>query len=334
MEGRVVRPRFGRHPRLAILGPLEARLQRFDVLILSGLNEGTWPGDPPTDPWMSRPMRKAFGLPSPERRIGLAAHDIAQALCAPRVVLTRADQGRRHAHGALALAAAAGPGHRRGGFGCKISSNSNSRGWPGRLALTRPAGVQACDAPAPAPPVAARPRRLSVSEIEKWMRDPYSIYARHVLRLTPLDPLEQDPSAADYGSLIHDALQEFITAYAMGPLPADAGARLIAPWAGAFSTSKSLRPGIDGVLVAALRAHRRDGSWASNRRRRATLVQAHVGGQRRDDPDRARPAPFTLHRPRRPHRSTQGRPRHHRLQNRHAAAQQGSLGRLRTAIAA
>ena len=90
LEGLVVRPRYGRHPRLSILGPLEARLQRFDVTILGSLNEGTWPGEPAADPWMSRPMRQAFGLPSHERRIGLAAHDIAQALNGQRVVLTRA----------------------------------------------------------------------------------------------------------------------------------------------------------------------------------------------------------------------------------------------------
>src|SRR5262249_34609705 len=90
MQGPVVRPRYGRHPRLAILGPLEARLQHADRMILGGLNEGTWPAEPPVDAWLSRPMRAAFGLPAPERRIGLAAHDFAQAFCAPDVLLTRA----------------------------------------------------------------------------------------------------------------------------------------------------------------------------------------------------------------------------------------------------
>src|SRR5882757_6390151 len=90
MAGQVVRPRYGGHPRLAIWGPLEARLQQVDLMILGGLNEGTWPGDPAVDPWLSRPMRTAFGLPAPARRIGQAAHDFAQAFAAPEVVLTRA----------------------------------------------------------------------------------------------------------------------------------------------------------------------------------------------------------------------------------------------------
>ena len=89
MEGQVSRPPYGSHPRLSILGPLEARLLRPDVLILGGLNEGSWPADSAADPWMSRPMRKAFGLPLPERRIGQAAHDVAQALGAPDVIMTR-----------------------------------------------------------------------------------------------------------------------------------------------------------------------------------------------------------------------------------------------------
>ncbi|MBV8166620.1 MAG: double-strand break repair protein AddB, partial [Alphaproteobacteria bacterium] len=92
MVGQVVRPHYGRHPRLAILGPLEARLQHADRMVLGGLNEGTWPAEPPVDAWLSRPMRQTFGLPAPERRIGLAAHDFAQAFAAPEVLLTRASK--------------------------------------------------------------------------------------------------------------------------------------------------------------------------------------------------------------------------------------------------
>ena len=89
-QGRVLRPRFGRHPRLFIWGPLEARLQHADRVILGGLNEGTWPSDTKIDPWLNRPMRKALGLEPPEQRIGLAAHDFIEGASAAEVVLTRA----------------------------------------------------------------------------------------------------------------------------------------------------------------------------------------------------------------------------------------------------
>jgi ATP-dependent helicase/nuclease subunit B len=241
MEGRVVRPRYGRHPRLAILGPLEARLQNFEVMILGGLNEGTWPAEPPADPWMSRPMRKRFGLPAPERRIGLAAHDFAQALANPRVFLTRATRvegtptvpSRWLMRLERVIAAA--------GLEKALPDGGDWLAW-GR-ALSRPGAIAPCAAPAPTPPVAARPRKLSVTEIEKWMRDPYSIYARHVLRLRALEPLDQDAGAADYGMLIHAALHAFVAAHPTGPLPPDAAAQLIAAGEGIFA-ERAPRPGV------------------------------------------------------------------------------------------
>jgi ATP-dependent helicase/nuclease subunit B len=87
---RAVRPLYNRHPRLAILGPLEARLLDFDLVVLGGLNEGRWPAETATDPWLSRPMREKLGLEPPERRTGLAAHDFAALAASPSVLLTRA----------------------------------------------------------------------------------------------------------------------------------------------------------------------------------------------------------------------------------------------------
>lgn len=226
MSTRVVRPRYGKHPRLHILGPLEARLQRFDVLILAGLNEGTWPADAEADPWMSRPMRKKFGLPSPERRIGLAAHDIAQALCGPRVVMTRSNKvdgtptvpSRWLMRLSRAVEAA--------GL-TEYFANEESEWLPWARELTDPKSYESISPPAPKPPVSARPRKLSVTEIETWMRDPYSIYARHVLKLSPLNPLDQDVNAADYGSLVHNALHQFIAAHPTGALPKNALSKLL-----------------------------------------------------------------------------------------------------------
>ena len=92
MAGVTVRLKYGQHPRLNIWGPLEARLQHADLMILSGLNEGSWPPDPAVDPWLSRPMRKEFGLPSLEQKIGLSAHDFVQTASAGNVVITRSEK--------------------------------------------------------------------------------------------------------------------------------------------------------------------------------------------------------------------------------------------------
>jgi len=76
-------------------------------------------------------------------------------------------------------------------------------------ALDRPQTVEPIAQPAPKPPRAARPLRLSVTAIEDWLRDPYTIYAKHILKLVPLDPVDMPLSAADRGSAIHDALGDF-----------------------------------------------------------------------------------------------------------------------------
>ncbi|HEU0071219.1 MAG TPA: double-strand break repair protein AddB [Alphaproteobacteria bacterium] len=241
LAGRVVRPRYGAHPRLFIWGPLEARLQHAHLVILGGLNEGTWPADPGADPWMSRPMREAFGLPAPERRIGLAAHDVAQLFAAPQVALTRAERVdgtptvparwlQRLDNLLLGMDAGALP------------SGAKWLAWQQALDAPQAPPVPT-PRPAPRPPVAARPRRLSVTEIETWMRDPYGIYAKHVLGLRALEPLDADPGAADRGSFIHDALDRFVKSWRPGETAEAAYERLLGFGREAFSSALD-RPGV------------------------------------------------------------------------------------------
>lgn len=235
LAGRVVRPRYGRHPRLAIWGPLEARLQQADLMILGGLNEGTWPPQAPIDPWFSRPMRRALGLSSLDRRIGQAAHDFVQAAAsAPALMLTRslrvegapsvASRWLLRLDGLLRLIGIA-------------PENLHAGEWLGwQKTIDQAEGFVPAAAPTPRPPVALRPSELSVTEIETWMRDPYAIYARRILKLEPLDPLDADPGAAERGSFIHEALENFVKAYPEG-LPADAYDKLIACGREAFGRS-------------------------------------------------------------------------------------------------
>lgn len=223
MSGHVVRPRYGRHPRLFIWGPLESRLQRVDRIILGGLNEGTWPAETPADPWMSRSMRKDFGLPPADRHVGQSAHDFVQAFGAEDVFLTRAArvEGTPMVESRWLLRLDAALAEHSMALG--MLGESPWREWWRRLD-TAPYVPDA--RPAPCPPVDARPDRLSVTRIETLIRDPYAIYARHVLSLRPLDPIDAEPDAADRGTIIHEALDAFLTANA-GPLPTDALDRLL-----------------------------------------------------------------------------------------------------------
>lgn len=222
LSGASVRPRWGTHPRLAIYGPLEARLQSADLVVLGGLNEGTWPRATPEDPWLSRGMREQLKLALPERRIGQSAHDLWMLAAAPRVVLTRAER----VDGAPAV-----PSRWLQRLEASLAAIGGSVPRDQRWArwadlIDRPASVVPCKRPAPKPPVAVRPRLLSVTEIETWRRDPYAIYARHILKLRALEPIDADPGAADRGQFIHDALDAFVTAHPQN-LPADSYEQLL-----------------------------------------------------------------------------------------------------------
>jgi ATP-dependent helicase/nuclease subunit B len=214
-----VRPRFGKHPRLFIWGPLEARLQQADLLVLGSLNEKTWPAESAIDPWLNRPMRQGFGLPVPERKIGLAAHDFQQAMGAPRVLLTRAER----VDGAPTV-----PSRwllRLDAFlrcdGDGLPSDAHAPERQLAAAIDRPDIVEPGKRPMPRPGAARRPNELSVTQIEAWRRNPYAIYARHILRLKALKPLDEDPGAADLGSAVHKALHEFTHRFPHA-LPSDA----------------------------------------------------------------------------------------------------------------
>lgn len=220
---RIVRQPQSPAAMLRIYGPLEARLAQCDRVILGGLVEGVWPPAPRTDPWLSRPMRHQLGLDLPERRIGLSAHDFAQLLGAPEVILSHA------AKVASAPAVASRFLHRleavAGAERWAAASRAGARYVRYADALDHPAAITPAAQPEPRPPRALRPLRLSVTEIEDWLRDPHTIYARHILKLAPLDPVDMPLTAADRGSAIHEALGDFTKTFA-DALPADAAAAL------------------------------------------------------------------------------------------------------------
>jgi ATP-dependent helicase/nuclease subunit B len=225
-----VRPPFNA-ARIRILGPLEARLLDDRYVLLGGLNEGTWPPETRSDAWLNRPMRTALGLDLPERRIGLAAHDFAQAVGAREVIVSRA----RRANGVEMVAsrflqrlAAVAPA-----IAWEAARRRGQRYIDMAHVLEQAAPVPPAERPAPRPPAEARPARLSVTEIETLIRDPYSIYARYVLRLNPLEEIDADAGAAERGTILHEAFAEFVRATPDG-LSSDALDKLIAAGRKAF----------------------------------------------------------------------------------------------------
>lgn len=210
-----VRDRDAPRSGIMIWGTLEARVQGADLMILGGLNEGSWPEAARPDPWLNRNLRKQAGLLLPERRIGLSAHDFQQAVAAPEVWITRSKRsndaetvasrwlnrltnllgGLPDQDGPLALQAMTARGDTYLNWAEQIEAAPRTELAP---------------RPSPRPPLAARPKSLSVTEIKRLIRDPYAIYAKHVLRLRPLNPLIQTPDALLRGTVVHKILEIFI----------------------------------------------------------------------------------------------------------------------------
>lgn len=209
MDEEAVRPPQGGHPRLQILGLIEARLQTADLMILAGLNEGVWPGLPAPDPWLAPRIRSELKLPGLDRRIGVSAHDLAQALGAREVLLTRA---RRDASAPtiasrfwLRLEALTGG----------LEAARDLVRWAREI--DRPATHEPADRPEPCPPADLRPKRISVTDVDRLKADPFAFYAKQMLRLSPLDPVDADPSAAWRGTAVHAVLEQWYRLDACDP---------------------------------------------------------------------------------------------------------------------
>ncbi len=211
LAGNTYRPTYGAHPRVSILSPIEARLLSFDTVILGELNEGSWPVSSKADPWMSRPMRKNFGLPLPERRIGQSAHDFAQLFCQKHIVLTRCEKlsGTQTipSRWILRLETLL----KKWEMEKSIEPKKPWLKWTEQLSeveISLP-----YEPPAPKPPLSARPRKLSVTSIEKLMRDPYAIYANKILKLKKLEQIDKESGGAEFGQFVHHAIEIFLKDY-------------------------------------------------------------------------------------------------------------------------
>jgi ATP-dependent helicase/nuclease subunit B len=274
LGGRVVRRPARTGLRVRILGRLEARLTESDRVVLGGLVEGTWPPESRTDAWLSRPMRLKLGLDLPERRIGLSAHDFAQLLGAREVVLTYAAKlaGAPTVPSRFLqrLAAVAGDHWK----------DARQRGetylaWAREL--DRPGKIAPEPQPAPTPPRAVRPQGLSVTDIENWLRDPYTIYAKYILRLTPLDPVDVAPGAAERGTMIHAAIGEFTQNFAK-ELPADPAAEIVALGRPHFATLEDFPEARAFWWPRFLRIARWFADWERARRPAIAQISAEIRG--------------------------------------------------------
>jgi ATP-dependent helicase/nuclease subunit B len=210
---RQVRLHEAAHPRVEILGLLEARLLSFDRVVLGALDETVWPLATDPGPWMSRPMRAQFGLPEPEARIGRVCADFFLFACAaPEAVLSRA--ARRGGAPTVPARWLTRLETFLSGQGLSLPASDAARM---AAALDMPDRVTPVARPAPRPALAQRPREISVTEVADLLADPYAFHAKRILKLRRLDPLDADVGALDYGIIVHGALAGFIAELSRAP---------------------------------------------------------------------------------------------------------------------
>ncbi|MXP13905.1 double-strand break repair protein AddB [Altererythrobacter confluentis] len=205
MEQIAVRPPYGGHPRIAIYGLLESRMSRADLVICAGLNEGVWPATPATDPMLAPTVLRALGVPGADFRIGLSAHDLAGALGAPEVVLSRAQRD---------ISGPAIPSRFLLRVRALLGNDLLKRH---ELTTATQWATQIDDAPAaapyprpqPSPSAEQRKVRISVTALDRLRSDPYQFYAGSILRLPELDSLDAEPSAAWRGTAAHEILEKW-----------------------------------------------------------------------------------------------------------------------------
>ncbi|MCJ9669201.1 double-strand break repair protein AddB, partial [Neorhizobium sp. SHOUNA12B] len=205
--GEAVKPRSLSHPRIFIFGTLEARLQSVDTMILGGLNEGSWPGQTVNNPFLSRTMKTDMGLEPPERRIGQLAHDFEMACGTRHLILSRSmRQGSTPTVASRWLQRLLALGGRQ--FADELRTRGHQyRDWASMIDAGENQPV--AKRPAPKPPADLQPVKYSFSEVGRLRRDPYSIYARRILKLDPLDPFNRDPGASERGTLYHAIIDRY-----------------------------------------------------------------------------------------------------------------------------
>jgi ATP-dependent helicase/nuclease subunit B len=235
MDEVAVRPGYGGHPRVSIYGLLEARMARADLVICGGLNEGSWPQPPGADALLAPPILRALGVPGSEFRIGLAAHDLAGAMGAPQVVLSRA---LRDAEGPtlpsrflLRVEAL---------LGDDLAQEHRESAIPAllpHLDRLRPATTE-YPRPAPDPAPGLRDVAIKVTALDRLLGDPYQFYAQAILDLRQLQPLAADPFSdpALRGTLVHDLLDKWHKQRAADPCLA------LGPFAAAHFAAERVHP--------------------------------------------------------------------------------------------
>jgi len=228
-----------RVPRLHVCGSLygawEMRMQSVSRVIIGSMNEGDWPPKHRHSIWLSPKQETALGFLTADQRKGLAAHDFLQSCGYDEVIMTRAKRvGDTPSVESSFLT-------RVRGFlppSCPLAVSQEDGG--GRAMtdgegydIRRVARAVVCGGEEkthaivrPTPKAILRCESLSVSAITMLRDNPYRFYARYILGLKPLNPLNKKGDHRAVGNIIHALCASFWERYRQMPFSSvEEGAR-------------------------------------------------------------------------------------------------------------
>ncbi len=211
LSGAMVRNTYAAHPKVKILGPIEARFNKYDVTIIGACVEGVWPLAANANPWLSESMKKQLGLKTHSYNVGIYSFDFAASLLSKKVYVTHSLKS-------------GGAPQVKSRFLLKLEALGKLLGYKDEKKeewiykkvaqiINQPTNNINIEPPAPKPPLYARPQEISASQIEVLIKDPYQIFAKKILGLYMLDDLKQEPDIKDYGTIIHKILEIFYKKY-------------------------------------------------------------------------------------------------------------------------
>lgn len=194
-----IRPPLNEDTKIRVLGVIESRMQNADVIILTGLNEGMFPGAGYSNPWIPRGVAEKIGLPSPNTEVSLTALDFITLSCGREVYWLRS----KTAGSSVTTESR---------FLSRVDVMTKSEKRKAKSEILESVLNQdniahkPMDYSSPAPP--ADRGDVYVTDLELLIHNPYAYYAKHILRLRPKRDYWETPDARDFGNLIHAAIED------------------------------------------------------------------------------------------------------------------------------
>jgi ATP-dependent helicase/nuclease subunit B len=179
---------------VVIITAQEARLHKFAKVILMGANEGQFPYIKQEGTLIGFSGERELGFESIDDKINEARKDFNEILANPDLVITRSlfkSNKERLPCRFLEF--------------IEIKHENKYLLWLNKL---KEMELVLSPRPSPKVPLKLRPAKISVSAIEKLMRDPYAYYAEYILKLKPFDEVAVEVSHREFGIWVHEFLKE------------------------------------------------------------------------------------------------------------------------------